>query len=216
MYAVMAPALEASDRDWILKGFGSKEAAELSDSPWNSSVFWIGADWLLVHGSPEDWKAFREAQSHKKWKEALLGLQQQIEDIPACWASPGNLSALFCDDQTADAFWENPDSCLASWGITRDQLISLGLEPARILKPGVFPKYPREAKDRKLTTTLQIRMLVGSDGKVLWARPSPGYALCFFAPFGLRYAAQSQFQPAQVGGMNRPSHFNIRFPFILK
>jgi hypothetical protein len=216
IYALMAPALTAEDRDWVLRAFSSKEASKASDNPWNNTIFWLGADWLLAYGNPEDWKAFQSAEMDSSWREALYQIQNQVEQIPGYWNTSIRVQDLFCEGQTIDGFWKNPDACLASWGVTRENLIALGLEEVRLVKGGLPPRYPKEAQQKGFTGTLRIRTLVDQNGKVLWARPIPGYALCFFAPFGLKYATNSTFQPAQVAGIARPSQFIFTFPFKLR
>jgi len=187
IHALMAPALLAEDRDWVLKAFSSIEASS-DEAPWNHTVFWFGADWLLAFGTPADWSAFQSAQRNRSWRNALHDVEFEIKLVPAFWHAPPAVQDLFCEGQSAEAFWKSPDACLAAWGITRENLIELGFDQIHRLKGGAYLKYPQEANRQGFSGLLHVRTLVDATGKVLWARPLPGYALCFFAPFGLRYA----------------------------
>ncbi|HEX9080728.1 MAG TPA: hypothetical protein VF768_00545, partial [Holophagaceae bacterium] len=152
------------------------------------------------------------------WRDALREVQHQVEQIPGYWNTSGHLQGMFCEGESLEAFWKSPDACLAAWGVSRENLISLGLEQVHLVKGGIprfLMKYPAKAKARGFTGMLLIRTLVDGKGRVLWVRPLPGYALCFFAPLGLKYAAQSTFQPAMVAGVGRPSQFIFAFPFRL-
>ncbi|BDU71925.1 energy transducer TonB [Mesoterricola silvestris] len=211
-YALMAPELRAEDREWVLGTFtaqGHRQAGE----PWNNTAFWIGTDWLLAYGAPADWAAFASGLTDGAWKTALHDVEYQVRQVPAFWDASPAVQDLFCEGETADAFWKNPDGCLASWGVTRETLVELGIDQIRLLKGGAYPRYPEEAKRRGFTGIVHVRTLVDAKGKPLWARPLPGYALCFFAPFGVRYAANATFEAAKVGGVGRPAQFVFHFPF---
>ena len=184
--------------------------------PDRSPLYWIATDWLILYGKPADWEAFRAAMVPEDWVKALARLRKDLDRVPGFWETRPELQAMFCEGETQDAFWEHPDACLAGWGVTREALVEFGLDRMKVRKEPLTPRYPAAASRMDFSTTLHLRMLVGPDGKTLWVRPQPGYALALFAPSGMASAMGWRFDPARVAGISRPSQFLWTISFYRK
>lgn len=150
------------------------------------------------------------------WDGELVRLMEEVKKISGYWGSEPGLQSMFCEGETQESFWENPDSCLAAWGTTREALVEFGMDKMKSKGIPAPPIYPGEAKLMGFSATLKLRMLVGPDGSTKWVRPEPGFALSFFAPAGMAYAMRWKFEPARVAGLARPSQFMLTMPFPLR
>lgn len=214
-YVLFAPHLKEQDKAWILKLLTSAPDAKRGVQATSSALFWIASDWLLAYGLASDWEAFRKASEVRGWNKDFLEIEDKVRGLGAYWNSSRKVQSMFCEDSSSEAFWENPDPCLAAWGVTREALVEFGMDRLQSKGTPAPPRYPTLARFHRFSTTLRIRMLVGTDGTVKWARPEPGFALAFFAPEGLEYAMKWKFEPSRVGGVARPSMFSLTMPFKL-
>lgn len=216
IYVLMAPKLQEADKGWILLHLAREAKAAMQLDAQDSPLYWIATDWLLVYGRPGDWIAFRAVMVPLKWAGTLDRLMDTVKKIAGYWDSEPGMQSLFCDGETQESFWEHPDACLASWGITREALVEFGMDRMKSKSAPSPPRYPEDARLRRFSTTLRLRMVVGPDGNTKWVRPEPGFALSFFAPNGMAYAMRWRFEPARVAGVARPSQFILTMPFALR
>lgn len=214
-YALFAPRLADGDQAWLLRQWTIIQSGKHPE-PWSSASFWLATDWLMAFGTPADWSAFLAQASDPAWKDALGDLKRQLEGIKAYWGAPPKLQNLFCGERTAEAFWKDPDSCLAAWGVTRESLLELGMDQVSVKVRPRPPSYPFQAKRRHLSATLVLRILIDKDGTVQWVRPEPGYALGMLGATGLAYAARWRFDPTRIAGKPMPSIFVLTMPFKLR
>lgn len=216
LYVLMAPQLKEADRDWIVSHL-VREGKETSHGKAHLAVlYWIATDWLLAYGNSADWDAFQGVMVPFAWDAALAELRKELQKVPGYWDSQPGIQSMFCEGQTQESFWENPDACLAAWGITREALVEFGMDKMKSKGTPTPPRYPPDALRMGFSSNLKLRMVVGSDGNTKWVRPEPGYALSFFAPAGMAYAMRWRFEPARVAGVPRPSQFRLTMPFALK
>ena len=213
IYVLMAPALQEADRDWLHVLLSREAKEEKSWDAQRATLYWIATDWLLAFGKASDWEAFRVKMAPMGWDESLVRLMEEVKKVPGYWDSEPGLQSMFCEGETQESFWEHPDACLASWGVTREALVEFGMDKMKSKGTPAPPEYPGEAYRRGFSTTLHLRMIVGPDGNTKWVRPEPGYALSFFAPAGMAYAMKWRFEPARVAGVPRPSQFRLNMPF---
>jgi hypothetical protein len=216
LYTLLAPALQAADKDWILALLAREADVLPRVKAQYSPLYWLATDWLLAFGRPGDWEGFISSMAPMGWDGKLRSLMNTMKEVPCYWNSEPDLQSMYSDGECQETFWEHPDTCLASWGVTREMLVEFGIERMKSKGNPMAPAYPPEARSLSLSTNLHIRMLVGPDGILKWARPEPGYALSFFAPTGLAYAMKWRFEPARVAGVPRPSQFHLTIPFTLR
>lgn len=215
LYVLMAPELQDTDRAWIRQLLAKEATASTHMDALHSPLYWLATDWLILYGTPEDWAFCQKAIAPMKWDWAFSKLQSELKRVPGFWDSKPELQAMFCEGVTYETFWEHPDSCLASWGVSREALVEFGVDRMKAKTTPNHPAYPELARRMGFSATLRLRMLVGPDGTTRWARPEPGYALALFAPAGLAFAMGWTFEPARVAGVPRPSQFSLTMPFIL-
>lgn len=215
-YVLMAPELAEGDRTWILRLLAQEGKAANHVDALRSALYWVATDWLILYGKPADWDAFHLPMVSATWDEPFARLRKNLDKVPGFWGTKPELQSMFCEGMTQDAFWEHPESCLATWGVTREALVEFGMDQMKTKAQPGRPTYPEEAKRMGFSTTLRLRMLVGPDGKTLWVRPEPGFALSYFAPSGMAFAMLWQFEPARVAGIPRPSQFLLTMPYALK
>ena len=216
LYALLAPRLLEEDRAWVLAFLAKAGQEGLKLEARKAALYWIATDWLLVYGKPGDWDGFGAAMAPLGWSGDLARLAQVLKTLPIYWDSSPGLQSMFCEGATQESFWEQPDACLASWGVTREALVEFGLDQMKVKAMPTPPHYPLDAKVMGFSTTVRLRMLVGPDGLSKWVRPEPGYALAIFAPASMAYALAWRFEPARVAGVARPSQFMLTMPFALR
>ena len=168
---------------------------------------------MILYGKPADWDAFKTTMVPEDWCSALDKLRKDLDRVPGFWETEPAIQSIFCEGEIQDTFWEHPEACLAGWGVTREALVEFGLDRLQIRKQPSPPDYPEAALRMGFSTTLHLRMLVGPDGKTLWVRPEPGFALALFAPSAMAYAMKWRFDPPRVAGVPRPSQFLLTIPY---
>ncbi|HLO65566.1 MAG TPA: hypothetical protein VK188_01005 [Holophaga sp.] len=216
LYTLMAPVLAEADQAWIVRFLQEAPSRGGILSAEEAPLYWIATDWLLVHGRAADWDRFQALMKPLGWEAPIQALRASVASLPGFWDSSAQLQGLFCEGVDPESFWEHPDACLASWGVTREALVELGMEQMKILRSPRVPGYPIAAKSRRLTTTVRLNLMVDATGAVKWLRPQPGYALALFAPVALGYGAGMTFEPARIAGVARPSMFRLYLPFKLR
>jgi len=214
IYALMAPVLEVSDRDWVLGQARLFPASETRQAE-TYALYWMVVDWLICFGNAQDWDTF-QASVTQVWKGPLAAIRKQLEQIPAYWAVSAELQALLCGTGNPEAFWRNPDPCLEAIGATREHLVQLGMQSMKVRRQPTPPPYPEVARRNHLSGTLQLRILADAQGKVHRVRPLPGYGLWALGPYGLEYASRWAFEPAWVAGKPIPAAFWLTMPFMLQ
>lgn len=216
LYTLMAPVLAEADLPWIIRFLQEEPSKGRTLPTENSPLYWIATDWLLVHGRAADWDRIQELMKPMGWDGPLQTLRASVASLPGFWDSSPRLQTLFCEGENPESFWEHPDACLASWGVTREALVEMGMEQNKVLRMPRVPGYPLAARSRRLTTTVRLNLMVDATGAVKWIRPQPGYALALFAPVALGYGAGMTFEPARIAGVARPSMFRLYVPFRLR
>lgn len=213
LYALMAPMLEARDRDWVLK-LVQQQPAKAVPRAETQAAYWIAMDWLICFGMPQDWELFRAAMP-AAWRESLDSVKFELSRVPAFWDTAVGLQGFLCLREDPEAFWRNPDPCLEGIGATRENLLMLGLRPLQVAyRPRVRP-YPEVARALGLSGTVTIEILTDASGKVRVVRPKPGYALWALGPYGIAFASRWVFEPAQMAGKKVPAVFQLTMPFSL-
>jgi hypothetical protein len=86
----------------------------------------------------------------------------------------------------------------------------------KVLDQPPAPRYPEEAKGRKMMTNLVLLLVVDPQGKPISARPLPGPWLGFFAPTGIAYGMRWRFRPAELNGVPLYARFRLTMPFRLR
>jgi hypothetical protein len=97
----------------------------------------------------------------------------------------------------------------------KNEIIDIDFHALRVKKQPKFPPhYPIEAGERDLMTVLALEMKIGKDGKPKTCRPLPGPWLAFFAPDGIEYAMEWEFEPARVDNDPVESQFILNVVFL--
>lgn len=215
-YALMAPQLQAEDQAWIekqLRKSGLEHQAKVRHL--SSPVYNLAVEWLMVYGAPSDWQAFEALMTESEWKSAFGVLRKSLEALPSYWGSSPRLAGLVCGGGSESTFWENPDPCLATWGITREKLVFLGMNQPKLRRRATGLAYPAEAKRMRISGTVIMGLLLDEQGRIKWIRPKPGLVLPVLGEAALSYASQMEFEPSMAGGLPHASTFRLTMPFSL-
>lgn len=179
--------------------------------PWNDPRFWIVTDWALAWGEPEDFEKLPQVMGSERARREFERIATAVTRIPGFFACH-NGTPLF--DRVNPSFPSGPGPVEATGPDTKPeppwfQQVKVSYQPPA-------PRYPVEARTRRLMANLEIQILLDTQGKVCGARAAPGPFLAFFAPTGLEYASRWIFQPAVLNGAPVQARYMLHMPFRLR
>jgi hypothetical protein len=183
--------------------------------PWNDPRFWIVMDWAIAWGSRDDFeiiqKTLPEGAAQFAFKRVFLAMDQVPDFFKnMATAEPAKPFAFFPPPfASAPRDGKIPDPL-------QESAVEIPFSQIKVLDQPPAPRYPEEAKGRKMMTNLVLLLVVDPHGKPISARPLPGPWLGFFAPTGIAYGMRWRFRPAELNGVPLYSRFRLTMPFRLR
>lgn len=220
LYALLHGETQYLDRDWVLASLRASAKRIPGRAPWDSAAFWLGADWLVLHATAEDWTRFAEWLP-PAWQRELGALRAELARQPAYEAGQGPLAALFTRalDETPEARRRAEDAALDAsrdrlgpFGITKEGLAQPRAGGLDVAHPAPLPRVP-EAERRGLGTRVIVDLLVDPAGTVRVARLRPAYGLALFAAAALEGAAAARYSPQRPEDAGKPCRHEVFLTF---
>lgn len=218
LYAIWCYGTHPDQKDLILELAAHVESRltvlNPNPDPWNDPRFWIIVDWAIAWGSRTECEAIIQALSNGPAQVTFERTIHRVESI----------QDTFRESATGDPATRRPTPAMAPG----DALPQPSLDPApgpladlhfsqiKVLEQPPAPRYPVEAKARKMMTNLILTLVVDPQGKPISCRPVPGPWLGFFAPVGMAYGMRWTFNPALLNGVPQYARFRLTMPFRLR
>lgn len=216
LYSIWCYGTHPDQKDLILDLAAHVEAQPTvrtpTDDPWNDSRFWIVMDWAVAWGTREDLDAIRGALKPGLPRivfERMISKLEAIKGYFTTRALPGGFGSP-SDLQQAPGNIQEPRGQIPAPPEPFD------FSQIKVDKFPAPPRYPEEARNRKVMSVLVVDMVVDPEGKPVSCRPEPGPWLAFFAPTALEYAGRWTFQPARLNGVPQFARFRLTMPFRLR
>jgi protein TonB len=210
LYSVWCHGTHPDQKDLILKVASHAEAKITLKNqdwdPWNDPRFWIVVDWAMAWGSREDFEDIQKALPAGRQRSEFKRLVAKVERLPAFFSTPPpkpeapRVSLKTASEPLAD----------------QDGSVEFSFTQIRIMDQPPAPRYPDEAKARRMMTRLILMVTVDPQGIPTSCRPVPGPWLGFFGPVGIEYGMRWRFHPAELNGVPHYARFRITMPFMLR
>jgi TonB family protein len=182
----------------------------LNNDPWDDPRFWILTDWALAWGQPEDFDQISSSIADSRARQEFQKIANTVIRIPGFFSCQ-NESPLSNRVAPLPLRLRLPDL---------EKIIGdpddLDFSNIKIKKMPNAPSYPPEARARRLNSTLDVQILVDTNGDVCGARAAPGPFLAFFAPTALEYASRWKFEPVKLNGQAQIGRFLLTIPFRIR
>lgn len=173
--------------------------------PWNDPRFWIVLDWATVWGTREDIETIRTALKQGPSRTAFDRAITPLSALPGYFPETTPAPAL---EELSKPLTDAPPAPTAP--------VHFDFSQIRILEQPSPPRYPEDAKQRKMMTNLIMDIVVDPEGRPVSCRPQPGPWLGFFASTGAAYGLRWRFHPAKLNGAPQYAKFRLTMPFRLK
>jgi len=212
LYAVWCYGTHPDQRDLILELAAQVQTPSsvknLDADPWNDPRFWIVTDWAIAWGQPVDFEAIQAALPDGLARIAFQRIYHRLEAIPRAFLEPPLTGPPPTPAMPKAQVPSIPDPPPGG-------LVDLHFSQIKVIDQPPPPRYPQEAKSRRLMTHLVLTLVVDPTGKPVSCRPEPGPWLAFFAPTGMEYGMRWTFRPATWNGVPQYSRFRLTMPFRL-
>jgi hypothetical protein len=207
LYTVWCYGTHPDQRDLILDLAAHIEAPRTvrnpASDPWNDPRFWIVLDWALAWGMEEDFTAIRQVLREGTPRDGFDRVARTVAAIPG----------YFSERPLPEAKGSLAGSALPT---PKPTPVTMDFSQLRVRDQPPAPRYPEEAKGRKMMTILVMNLVVDAEGRPTSCRPAPGPWLGFFAPTGAAYGLRWRFHPAQLNGLPVTARFRLTMPFRLR
>ena len=174
--------------------------ANPSPDPWNDPRFWIVMDWALAWGGEADFKALEEALPEGNARTVFARTRAAMGRIPLFFAQAP----------------ETPDPAKALPKPLVGDVVDFDFAQIKVIFQPPPPRYPAEARSRRLTVNITVDIIVSATGEPVFCRPVPGPWLAFFAPTAVEYASRWRFVPLMLNGKPQVARFRLNMPFRLR
>jgi len=208
-YAVWCFGTHPDQKDLILNLASQVQARPTvrnqQADPWNDPRFWIVLDWTITWGGRVDVETIRTALKEGPSRTAFDRVIAPLGAIPGYFAD----SAPEPSDEAPPKSQTEPTPSAA-------MPVHFDFSQIRIKEQPPAPRYPDEARQRKMMTNLIMDIIVDPEGRPVSCRPRPGPWLGFFAATGATYGLRWRFHPAQLNGIPQFARFRLTMPFRLR
>jgi len=210
LYSVWCYGTHPDQKDLILEVASQAQAKVTLKNreldPWNDPRFWIVVDWAMAWGSREDFEDIRKALPEGRQRSEFARLVAKMEGVPAFFSTP---------PPKPDPPRRSLKSALEPLA-NKDGSVEFSFSQIRVMDQPSAPRYPEEAKARRMMTRLVLRVVVDPQGIPTSCRPVPGPWLGFFGPYGMEFGMRWRFFPAELNGVPQYARFRITMPFQLR
>jgi hypothetical protein len=210
LYSVWCFGTHPDQRDLILELAEHVEAIpgiqNMQADPWNDPRFWIVLDWAMAWGTREDFAAIHAALKPGAPKWAFDRVARPMDGIQGFFTATRPAVANPAPANTA-ALLEI---------LAKEEPMHFDFSQMKVLEQPPAPRYPEEAKLRKMMTHLVLTIVVDPEGRPVSCRPSPGPWLGFFAPTGVAYGMRWRFKAPELNGVPQYARFRLTMPFRLR
>jgi hypothetical protein len=224
LYSVWCYGTDPDQKDLILELAAHIEPTVTlrnpNADPWNDPRFWIVVDWALAWGTQEDFDSIHGVMKQGEGRDVFDSLIRRVKEIPGFMLAPlDHVMRQSIPKPAMDVltkFAKEAEETYPLGAPDFSQIAGFDFSQIKVAHQPPAPRYPEEAKRRRMMTNLVLQIVVDPKGEPISCRPTPGPWLGFFAPTGVQYAMRWRFHPAELNGIPQYARFRLTMPFRLR